>query len=305
MKTKRSNSLNIIGTGRLGTALGIALSKKGYDVIACVSRERKKAEQAARLIGKNVVPFSSKQLSQIPNSDLIFITTPDDVIEEVAEQLSEIYTTSNKPNFAFHTSGALSSKELQALKKQKISMGSLHPLISISDSVNGSELLCKAFYCIEGDKKAVVFADKIVSDLGGRSFSIKTKDKVLYHASAVMACGHLIALFDLSVEMLTNCGLNSLQARQSLLPLVQSTVDNLLISEPSKALTGTFARADLTTVEKHLTALRNSKLDEAMKAYILLGLRSLELARQNGKDEKTINQIKQMLDKAKGSEYRL
>jgi predicted short-subunit dehydrogenase-like oxidoreductase (DUF2520 family) len=131
--------------------------------------------------------------------------------------------------------------------------------------------------------------------LGGQSFSIKTKDKVLYHASAVVACGHFVALFDIAIEMLTRCGLSSKEARQSLLPLVQSTVENLFISEPSKALTGTFSRADFTTTEKHLEAIKSSKLDEALKAYILLGLRSLELARQNGKDQKALNKIKELL----------
>jgi predicted short-subunit dehydrogenase-like oxidoreductase (DUF2520 family) len=305
MKTRRSNSLNIIGAGRLGTALGIALSKKGYGVISCVSRDRKKAKQAARLINSNAVSLSSRQLSLIPKAEIVFVTTPDDVIEQVAEQLCEVYSAANKPSYVFHTSGTLSSEVLKSLKQHKIALGSLHPLISISDSISGSEMLSKAFYCIEGDKKAVALAKKIVNDLGGKSFSIETKDKALYHASAVMACGHLVALFDLSVEMLIRCGLSLEEARESLLPLVQSTVDNLNISEPKKALTGTFARADLTTVKKHLAAFKGSNLDEAMKVYILLGLRSLELARQNGKDEKTINQIKQLLDKAKGSEYRL
>ena len=295
MKAKRNKSVNIIGAGRLGTALGIALNKKGYDVISCVSRDRKKAEQSARLIGKNVLSFSSKQISLIPNADVVFITTPDDVIEQVANQLSEIYPTANKPNYVFHTSGALSSGGLKSLKQQRISVGSIHPLVSISDSLSGSGMLGKGYYCIEGDKKAVALAKKIVDDLGGKSFSIETKDKALYHAAAVMACGHFVALFDLSVEMLTHCGLNSSEARQSLLPLIQSTVDNLSVSEPSKALTGTFARADLITVEKHIAALRNSNLNDAMKAYILLGLHSLELAEQNGKDKRVIVQIKKLL----------
>ena len=43
-------------------------------------------------------------------------------------------------------------------------------------------------------KKAVEAAKKIVDALGGKSFSIETKYKTLYHASAVTACGHLVAV---------------------------------------------------------------------------------------------------------------
>ena len=63
------------------------------------------------------------------------------------------------------------------------------------------------------------------------------------------------------------------------MPLLESTVANLSVSEPAKALTGTFARGDLVTVRRHLQALANNKgLGEALTAYKLLGRRSLELA---------------------------
>ena len=51
-------------------------------------------------------------------------------------------------------------------------------------------------------------AEKLVTDLGGKSFSIETKYKTLYHASAVTACGHLVALLDVAFEMLSKCGLD-------------------------------------------------------------------------------------------------
>jgi len=289
-------TVSIIGAGRLGTALGIALNKLGYKITAVVSRKLQHAKQSAKLIGETL-PLTSKHLSKIPQSEIIFIATPDDAIEEVASELTKTFSY-NKPDFAFHTSGALSSEVLSVLRDKKISVGSIHPLISVSDSMIGAESLSKAFYCIEGERSAVKLGKKIVRDLGARSFSPRTKDKALYHASAVVACGHLVALFDIAVEMLTKCGLDSDSARNALLPLVESTVENLSVSEPAKALTGTFARADVTTVKKHLEAFERKKLEEALKVYVELGKRSLELARQNGKDERTLNEIKKLLNQS-------
>lgn len=292
---KVSHKVIIIGAGRLGTALGIALQKKGYDIIACVSRDIKHAKKSAKLINKKTAGFSSNNLSSLPSSDIIFIATPDDMIMQVAKQLAENISSANKPQYVFHTSGALSSEILESLKQNDIATGSLHPLISISDSKIGAESLSKAFFCIEGDVKAVKRGQRIVKDLGGKSFSIETTDKVLYHASAVMACGHFVALFDIAVEMLERCGLKSKEAKEALLPLVQSTVENLFVSENSKALTGTYARADFMTAEKHLNAIESANFEEALNTYILLGLRSIKLARQNGKDENALDRIKELL----------
>lgn len=295
MKANQTQNVIIIGAGRLGTALGIALNKKKYKVVACVSRDVSHAKKSAKLISPKTIPLSSASLSNLPPSDIIFITTPDDVIEQMAEQLALNVSKTNKPKYVFHTSGALSSTALLSLKKLNIAVGSLHPLISVSDPKIGAKNLFKAYFCIEGERKAVSFAKKIVKELGGKSFSIKTEDKVLYHASAVVACGHFVALFDIAVEMLMKCGLDSDESRKSLLPLVQSTVENLYANEPSKALTGTFARADISTTKKHLAAIESSTFDEALKVYSLLGLRSLKLARQNGKDESALNEIKKLL----------
>jgi len=289
------STVAIIGAGRLGTALGLALNKIGYEITAVVSKRVGHAKESAKLIGSTVQPLSSKQLSQLPVSDIVFIATPDGDIEKVANELALKFSTSDEPEYIFHTSGALSSEVLRVLRNGKIAVGSFHPLISVSDSVIGAESLGKAYYCIEGDNKAVKLGKKIAGDLGGESFSIKTKDKAFYHASAVVACGHLVALFDIAVEMLRDCGLNSDEARKALLPLVESTVENLYVSEPAKALTGTFARADVITVRKHLEVFERKKLDAALAAYILLGKHSLELARQNGKDEKALKEIEKLL----------
>ena len=288
-------TIAIIGAGRLGTALGIALSSLDHKVVAVVSRKITHAKQAARLIGPGVIALTSSQLSKLPSCDIIFITTPDEAIAIVSKQLAESLSSENKPDAVFHTSGALSSGCLTDLKKKNIAVGSLHPLISVSDPLIGAKSLDQAFYCVEGNRKAVRLARRLVSDFGGRIFSINTKNKVLYHASAVMACGHFVALFDMAIEMLIHCGLDKDEARRALLPLVRSTIDNLSTNNPARSLTGPFARADATTVKKHLEAFEQTKLFEALQAYILLGQRSIKLARQNSKDEEALKKIDAML----------
>ena len=110
---------------------------------------------------------------------------------------------------------------------------------------------------MEGDATAKRVARSIVRDLEGHSFHVPADSKPLYHAAAVMASGHVTALIALATEMLVQCGLDQKTARRVLLPLLESTVANLSVSEPANALTGTFARGALVTVRRHLHALSN------------------------------------------------
>ena len=141
-------------------------------------------------------------------------------------------------------------------------------------------------------------ARALVRNLGGQSFSIDSESKALYHAAAVMASGHLVALFDIAAEMLVRCGVDQKSARRVLMPLVESTVKNLLSSDPAHALTGTFARGDLATVQRHLEALNANGLFDGLRAYQLLGRRSLELAKRNGANAIVVKKIVSVLDQA-------
>jgi predicted short-subunit dehydrogenase-like oxidoreductase (DUF2520 family) len=284
-----SITVSIIGAGRLGTALAVALANKSYSIQSLVARTAASARKAAKLLDPlddTAQVLATKNLGSLRPADLFLITTPDDQIAHVASELARLETTrarAQKPT-ALHTSGALSAEVLAPLRKRGWSTGSIHPLISVSGSTTA---LDGAFWSIEGDKTALRVGKTIVRDLGGKSFSIRSEDKPLYHAAAVMSAGNVVALFDVALEMLVQCGLNRKTARSILLPLLASTVHNLETKDPAAALTGTFARGDIETVKRHLKALKTNK--DALELYRLLGKRSLKLTKDHP-------QITQLLD---------
>ena len=281
-KRKQKVSVSIIGTGRLGTALAVALAGQGYAVRSLVARRVESARKAATLarnsatvLDDDIAAFAAKHIGSLPQADLFLISVPDDQIEGVARVLSKL-RLERKP-IALHTSGALSSEVLLPLAEQGWSVGSVHPLISVPDA-NAS--LRGAFWSVEGDPRAVRLAKTLVRDLGGTSFSIRTAEKPLYHAAAVMTSGNVTALFDVALEMLVACGLTRKTARQVLQPLLISTAHNLETKDPSAALTGTFSRGDIETVKRHLAALKDHNLTEALELYCRLGKRSLKLSKK-------------------------
>lgn len=284
--------LTVIGAGRLGGALAIVLDKRGYKIVNLISQRIESVNKLAEKLTSAPRVFEIDNLENITATDIIFITTPDPEIEKTAEKLSKINSFAGK--IILHTSGSLSSEILTPLKNTGGKIGSLHPLVSISDAVLGAENFKGAYFCLEGDEEAVAVSQKIVADLEGNSFTIPTAQKPLYHASAVMSAGHLTALFDLATETLSECGLEIEEARKILLPLVLSTVENLKRQTPADALTGTFARADVETMRKHLAALTDK---EALQIYVELGKRSLQLAAGQGADVEKLEAMRQELEK--------
>jgi predicted short-subunit dehydrogenase-like oxidoreductase (DUF2520 family) len=101
--------------------------------------------------------------------------------------------------------------------------------------------------------------------------------------------------------MLAACGLSPKSAKEVLLPLLESTVNNLKVTDPRRALTGTFKRGDLATVKRHLAALSTREFAEAREIYKLLGLHSIRLASRNGLDEKLLREIRKVLGSANAS----
>jgi predicted short-subunit dehydrogenase-like oxidoreductase (DUF2520 family) len=288
--------ISIIGVGRLGGALAIALSRSGFAVENLVVRNQETANKISGFIEPKPLIAGLENLSLI-SSDIIFITTQDSEIEAVAESLKG-KLGAPKP-FIFHTSGALSSEILKPLRETGCPTGSIHPLVSLSDARLGAERFTDAYFCVEGDTGAVDAAREIVAALGGKSFSIETKYKTLYHASAVTACGHLVALVDVALEMLKKCGLSGAEAKETLLPLIKSTVENLEAQTLPAALTGTFARADYQTFEKHLATLSENVSPEAQEIYLQLGARSLHLAEEQGAEKESLRKIGDKISLAK------
>jgi predicted short-subunit dehydrogenase-like oxidoreductase (DUF2520 family) len=186
----------------------------------------------------------------------------------------------------------LSAEQLAPLARKGWSTGSVHPLVSVSEPKAGARLLRGAFWCVEGDRRAVRLARALVRDLDGKSFSIASENKPLYHAAAVMASGNVTALFDVASKMLVECGLRDKQAREALLPLLSSAVNNLGHLDPARALTGTYARGDVETVKRHLAALEGN--EPTLEIYRLLGQWSLELA-AGRLDPAVVKRIKRLI----------
>ena len=263
-------SIAIIGAGRVGQSLGRALRLKGYRVDVVATRSVKSARQARRFIGGGT-PLRAP-VKEVPDAGFVLIATPDDQIAAAAKALAGA-EGSWRSKVVVHTSGALDSSVLAPLKRRGASVGSLHPINAFPGPVR--KFPSGVIFGVEGTPVAVRRAETVVRALRGKAVRVRSQDKALYHAAAVMVAGHLMTLVDLGVRAMTRSGVPARQARAALLPLVFGTVGNYS-KEGGKTWTGPIERGDSETVRRHLRAL--GRMPRSYRdAYVALGLAGLDL----------------------------
>ncbi len=271
-----ATKISIIGAGRVGTALGVALSRKGYK-IATASRSFSSAQNLAQ----SARGQAYKELSQAAlKGDIIFITTPDSQIASVARGLVEEGGI-KRGVVVFHVSGDHSSIILSPCKEAGAYIGSLHPLQSFADREEAANNFPGSFFALEGDPEAVSCGEKIVSALEGRLLRITPEVKALYHAGACAASNYLVAVVDLGVKLFKAAGIEEKFGLGALLPLIHGTIRNLERVGLPNALTGPISRGDISTVQEHLEAMAKYS-PELIDLYSELGKHTIGVGLAKG-----------------------
>ena len=283
----RKKNVAIVGAGCVGTTLAVMLHEAGYTIGSVVSRHGASAQKLATLVScKN---YSTSVSAIDPKTELLVITVSEDQIIEVASILAKSCNLNFKMLTAFHTSGALTSEELRPLFQKGTSVFSLHPIQSFSKYTSLKKQLTRMkeiSYGFEGDTRNYAEARHIVKKLNGKIVRIPKEAKILYHIACVCASNYSVALLG-AIDGLLN-DISSSISMKDLAPLVRTSIDNALQMSPGKALTGPIARGNISTVQRHLNALRRKK--DFRTLYAILGLYTVTLARE----KKTLTQ-KQIL----------
>ena len=291
------NGLAILGAGRVGRALGRRLRELGWKIGSVVTRSEASARRAVRFIGAGRPCAGLTR--QILASPLILIATPDDQIACVGQELARIGGEELGGKVVLHTSGALDSTVLHPVREQGAAVGSMHPLQSFSGVAVPS--LEGRVFSIDGERRAVRMARLIARALGGWPVPIAGDKKVLYHAAAAMASGHLLALEEAATQLLISLGMRRKEAMRALLPLTRQVLQNFERLGPRAAWTGPLSRNDYRVVRAHLHALQQSTAEFSQAYEALSRLAAKVLAQDVSGMLAELERISmQMKPKAKG-----
>jgi len=262
----------VIGTGVVGTALAVLLEKAGLECIGVNTRSRVSYERFSQYLKKEHLVLA--QISE--QADLIFITTQDSFLEEVAQELAS-FKIRKSGQTLIHCSGSLRAMSLCKDNSLDVGYLSLHPMQAFAGIDSTLDLIRGTHFGIEGNnQESEMLGDFLVKLLGGVPHRIDPARKTLYHAGAVVASNYLVSLAYLSVKLLEKAGIKREDALESLLPLMVGSFHNLEEKGFAEALTGPIARGDTKVVESHLREIP----EQYRQAYKCLGLLALELVKE-------------------------
>ena len=249
----------IVGAGNFGTALALALQRSGYAIEVVIARSRGASLRKAQALAKRVGARASTDLSAV-RAELIWFCVPDAEIARAAGLLAEKIAW--KGRTALHSSGALTSDALDALRKRGAAVASVHPLMTF---VRGSQpALAGVSFAIEGDTAAVRVARRVVQDVGGRAYSIRKKDKAAYHAWGTFASPLLTALLATTEQVAASAGVDPRAAKQRMIPILLQTLANYAEFGAAEGFSGPIVRGDVDTVKRHLRVLRGKPAARAV-----------------------------------------
>lgn len=213
--------VRIVGPGRAGGALHRALTRSHWPVEPLLGRGDDLAGAA-------------------DDVDLVVIATPDAEISTVAAAIR------TRPDVVVaHLSGSLGLAPLAGHDRTAV----LHPLVALPDAERGADRLIGAWFglAVDGDP----LAEAVVEELHGRTVRIGEEDWTRYHAAAVVASNHLVALLGQVERIAASIGV----PLDAYLDLARCAVDDVQALGPAAALTGPVRRGDMATVQRHLEAL--------------------------------------------------
>lgn len=229
------DTIAILGTGRLGSALFLALRRSGATV-----RDWSRSQGDPALV--------------LDGTGIVLLTVSDDALPEVAERLVAS-GIDWKGRFVAHCSGRTGVEPLAPLAAAGAHTAALHPIMAFAGpaETDVARMAGIGWAVTARDAAARDRGFALVRRLGGRPFAVDPQARALYHAALTHAINHLVTLVVQGVDLLTDAG--APDAADVLRPAMEAALANAL-DRGAMAATGPVVRGDAGTIAAHVDALR-------------------------------------------------
>ena len=291
MASGDSVRIGFVGAGTLGRGLALALDGVGSDVVAVSSRTRASAEWLAERIDGCVAMDTAQDVADA--CDLVFITTPDGAIADVAASVSW-----RAGQGVAHCCGAASVELLDAASDAGAAVGAMHPFqtfAALSDPTEAARRLSGVTFAVSATGWLSDYLPSLAELLNGRAITIPDELRPLYHASAVLACGYVGTLLDAAVGLWTRMGYTEEDGVRAVAPLARATIEAIAAAGPVNAVTGPAVRGDADTIAAHL-ALLSERAPELVALYRELTVASIPLARAKGVGDGELARLRRIIE---------
>lgn len=234
--------IQIVGRGRMATALEAALGASGVDLLPLAGRGADGTDvDGVKIDGTGAGGTGADS----PAVDLVILAVPDAEIANAARGI--------RPGpLVGHCSGATG---LDVLAPHE-AFG-LHPLLTV---LGPETSFAGSFAAVDGTtERALEAARDLAARLGAEPFRVADVDRAAYHAAASIASNFVVTLEGFAERLAATAGV----PRRALVPLVQAAVENWASVGAPDALTGPIARGDDATVARQRAAVAERLPDRA------------------------------------------
>ncbi len=282
----------MVGAGRLGTSLALALRERGAALLSFNAGSPEGRARAEGWLGQEAASSLVRIVAAAPC--LYLLTVPDRALPRVADELGRLlaarandgcaHRSDEEPTVVVaHTSGATPVGVLRGCAEAGAATLVFHPLQTFSDPATGRARFAGAAVALtpgdaSPDSPALRLGHALAAALGAKPFLLADDKRSLYHAAATVACNYLVTLEHHAERLFVAAGLPRDDALAMFLPLVRATLDNVGAQGTLSALTGPLSRGDLDTVAGHLSAL-DAGAPDLLPLYRVLGLATLDIVR--------------------------
>lgn len=263
-------AVGVIGPGRVGSVLGMALSRAGHRVVASTALSQASRERAAeRLPEARIV----EPADVVAEADLVVLSVPDDTLEPLVTGLIQTGAPVAGTLLA-HTSGSHGIGVLDSATAAGALPLALHPVQTFTGRAEDLQRLTSCTFGVTAPESLRPIAEALVVEMGAEPVWIEEQDRGLYHAALASGANHLVTLVADSAELLRAAGVES--PGRVLGPLLGAALDNGL-RLGTDGLSGPIVRGDAETVGRHLAELRTHSPD-GVGSYVALARRTADRA---------------------------
>jgi predicted short-subunit dehydrogenase-like oxidoreductase (DUF2520 family) len=253
--------VGVVGAGRVGTALAVALGRAGHEV-AAVSAV---SDASVRRIEERLPGVAIRHPPEVvAAADLVLMTVPDDVLPGLVAGLAA--TGAAVEGRLAHASGRHGLGVLDPVGAAGALPLALHPVMTFTGRPDDIDRLAGISFGVTAPEPLRPVAEALVVEMGGEPVFIAEEQRDLYHAALATGANYLVTLVVQASDLLRDAGVA--HPARMLGPLLSAALDNALRLGDA-ALTGPVARGDADTVASHVDALR-ADAPGALPAYLAL-----------------------------------
>jgi predicted short-subunit dehydrogenase-like oxidoreductase (DUF2520 family) len=277
----------VIGPGRIGTTLGMALTAAGHRVVAVAGRG---AGNVERFVAAVPTAEPGSAVAAARAAELILLTVNDDELVGVARGLAAADAVAERTRW-IHTSGRYGAAALRPIALAGGRVAACHPAQTVPTAAHPGALAGCA-WAVTADRANLAWARRFVRRLDGDPVDVAEEARIRYHAALAVGSNGTAAVVSLARDLLLAAGVRT--PERFLTELVTRSAGNAA-REGAGALTGPVRRGDAETVAAHVADLRVS-LPEAVPSYRALAELALSYARRAGLDDRRAQAVRAILD---------